>query len=152
MSQPVSPAPGRVGWACGRVLRATWVMATGTEEPGTWPRSGWRRSSTASTSTQPTASPRRRTPACGHEVGRGHGRRAGRSVVSVCNVWVGLQVSDLADRGEVLASDEAVMRSTFAVAYDSVLPTWKWFLARAVESRRRCSRPAGRGDSAPAQT
>jgi hypothetical protein len=27
----------------------------------------------------------------------------------------------------------AVMRSTFAVAYDSVLPTWKWFLALAVE-------------------
>ena len=28
-----------------------------------------------------------------------------------------------------LAGDKAVMASTFAVAYDSVLPAWQWFLA-----------------------
>lgn len=28
-----------------------------------------------------------------------------------------------------LAGDESLMRSTFTVAYDSILPAWQWFLA-----------------------
>ena len=48
----------------------------------------------------------------------------------VCDMWSPLY------RGQTLptvlkglAGDESLMRSTFAVAYDSVLPAWQWFLA-----------------------
>jgi hypothetical protein len=48
----------------------------------------------------------------------------------VCDVWAP------AYRGQTLptvlkglSGDEAVMNSTFTVAYDSVLPAWQWFLA-----------------------
>ena len=46
----------------------------------------------------------------------------------------------------------AVMRSTFAVAYDSALPTWKWFLALAVEVVPPMLRPPCRATRAAAQT
>ena len=48
----------------------------------------------------------------------------------VCDVWAPSYRSETfptVQKG--LAGDEAVMRSTFTVAYDSVLPAWQWFLA-----------------------
>jgi hypothetical protein len=48
----------------------------------------------------------------------------------VCNVWAPSYKSQtLLSVEKGLAGDEAVMRSTFTVAYDSVLPAWQWFLA-----------------------
>jgi Protein of unknown function (DUF3089) len=50
----------------------------------------------------------------------------------VCDVWSPLyraQTFPTVQKG--LAGDEAVMNSTFTVAYDSVLPAWQWFLAHA---------------------
>ena len=48
----------------------------------------------------------------------------------VCDVWAPSYRSQTwpsVEKG--LAGDEAIMRSTFTVAYDSVLPAWQWFLA-----------------------
>jgi hypothetical protein len=48
----------------------------------------------------------------------------------VCDVWSPLYRSQtLPTVEEGLAGDESLMRSTFTVAYDSVLPAWQWFLA-----------------------
>ena len=48
----------------------------------------------------------------------------------VCDVWVPLYRSQTwASVKKGLAGDDAVMHSTFTVAYDSVLPAWQWFLA-----------------------
>jgi hypothetical protein len=49
---------------------------------------------------------------------------------TVCDVWAPAyrsQTWSSVEKG--LAGDEALMRSTFTVAYDSVLPAWQWFLA-----------------------
>jgi hypothetical protein len=49
---------------------------------------------------------------------------------TVCDVWAPAYRSQTwtsVEKG--LAGDKAVMRSTFTVAYDSVLPAWQWFLA-----------------------
>jgi hypothetical protein len=48
----------------------------------------------------------------------------------VCDIWSPLyhaQTFPAVLKG--LAGDETLMRSTFTVAYDSVLPAWQWFLA-----------------------
>lgn len=48
----------------------------------------------------------------------------------VCDVWSPLYRSQtLPTVLKGLAGDENLMRSTFTVAYDSVLPAWQWFLA-----------------------
>jgi Protein of unknown function (DUF3089) len=50
----------------------------------------------------------------------------------VCDVWAPVyrsQTFSSVEKG--LAGDEAEMRSTFTVAYDSVLPAWRWFLAHS---------------------
>jgi len=48
----------------------------------------------------------------------------------VCDVWSPLYRSQTFPSVlKGLAGDENLMRSTFTVAYDSVLPAWRWFLA-----------------------
>jgi Protein of unknown function (DUF3089) len=48
----------------------------------------------------------------------------------VCDVWSPMYRSQtLPTVLKGLAGDENLMRSTFSVAYDSVLPAWQWFLA-----------------------
>jgi hypothetical protein len=48
----------------------------------------------------------------------------------ICDVWVPLYRSQTwTSVKKGLAGDDTLMRSTFSVAYDSVLPAWKWFLA-----------------------
>jgi hypothetical protein len=48
----------------------------------------------------------------------------------VCDVWSPLYRSQtLPTVLKGLAGDENLMRSTFTVAFDSVLPAWQWFLA-----------------------
>jgi hypothetical protein len=48
----------------------------------------------------------------------------------VCDMWSPLYRSQtLPTVLKGLAGDENLMRSTFTVAYDSVLPAWQWFLA-----------------------
>jgi hypothetical protein len=51
---------------------------------------------------------------------------------NVCDVWAPLyreQTFPTVMKG--LAGDESLMRSTAAVAYDSLLPTWQWFLTHS---------------------
>ena len=153
MSHPVSPAPGRVGWACGRVLRATWVMATGTEEPGTWPRSALASKfdcfyvhPTDSLAKTANTGLRSRSWTWSRQ-----SSRPLRCLRSVTSGWA-YRSQTWPTVEKFLAGDEAVMRSTSAVAYDSVLPAWKWFLARGV-GVAPLMLPAGRaGRLAPAQT
>jgi hypothetical protein len=48
----------------------------------------------------------------------------------VCDVWAATyrsQTLPTVEKG--LAGDESLMRSSFTVAYDSLLPAWQWFLA-----------------------
>jgi hypothetical protein len=48
----------------------------------------------------------------------------------VCDVWAPSYRSQTwPSVRKGLAGDQAVMASTFTVAYDSVLPAWQWFLA-----------------------
>ena len=48
----------------------------------------------------------------------------------VCDVWApSYRSQTLTTVEKWLAGDEALLRSTFTVAYDSVLPAWQWFLA-----------------------
>jgi Protein of unknown function (DUF3089) len=48
----------------------------------------------------------------------------------VCDVWSPrYHAQTLPSVLKGLAGDESLMRSTFTVAYDSVLPAWQWFLA-----------------------
>lgn len=48
----------------------------------------------------------------------------------VCDVWApSYRSQTLPTVEKVLAGDAALQRSTFSVAYDSVLPAWQWFLA-----------------------
>jgi Protein of unknown function (DUF3089) len=48
----------------------------------------------------------------------------------VCDVWSTLyRAQTLPTVLKGLAGDQTLMRSTFTVAYDSVLPAWRWFLA-----------------------
>jgi hypothetical protein len=54
-------------------------------------------------------------------------------LATVCAVWAPAYRSQTwtsVEKG--LAGDEAVMRATFTVAYDSVLPAWLWFILRSV--------------------
>jgi hypothetical protein len=48
----------------------------------------------------------------------------------VCQVWApSYRSQTLPTVAKGLAGDDALLRSTFAVAYASVLPAWQWFLA-----------------------
>ena len=50
----------------------------------------------------------------------------------VCDVWAPSYRSQTwPSVRKGFGGDEAVMRSTFTVAYDSVLPAWRWFLAHS---------------------
>jgi hypothetical protein len=50
----------------------------------------------------------------------------------VCDVWApAYRAQTWTSVKKGLAGDEEVMRSTFTVAYNSVLPAWQWFLAHS---------------------
>jgi hypothetical protein len=52
----------------------------------------------------------------------------------VCDVWAPLYRSQsFATVEKGLAGDEPLMRSTFRIAYDSMLPAWQWFLGHSDE-------------------
>lgn len=54
----------------------------------------------------------------------------GAPLSQVCDVWAPAYRSQTWSTVEKFpAGDKAVMRPTFTVAYDSVLPAWQWFLA-----------------------
>src|SRR5580704_17180247 len=124
--------PGQAASPCADNLAATTVTAGGTLQPATWPRSaaaskfdcfyvhgsdgltGIGNTSLAVTKVDISVAIEQAAP-----------------LSQVCQVWAPSyrsQTLPTVEKG--LTCDEALLRSTSAVAYDSVLPAWQWFLAR----------------------
>ncbi|MGA2806346.1 MAG: DUF3089 domain-containing protein [Acidimicrobiales bacterium] len=125
--------PGQVPDPCAYGLAATAVMANGTLKPATRPRSAVA-SKFDCFYVYPTAS-LAETGNTGLAVTPLETYIAEEQAApfsQVCDVWAPLyrsQTGSSVEKG--LAGDEALMRSTFTVAYDSVLPSWQWFLAHS---------------------
>ena len=123
--------PGQAADPCARNLAATTVTAGGTLKPATWPHSAVASkfacfyvhptdslAKTANTGLAPT----------GLDIYVAGEQAAPLS--QVCDVWAPSYRSQTwSTVAKFLAGDTAVLRPTFTVAYDSVLPAWQWFLA-----------------------
>jgi Protein of unknown function (DUF3089) len=123
--------PGQAPDPCAYGLAATAVTAGGTTRPATWPHSAVA-SKFDCFYVYPTRS-LAQTGNTGLAVGQGLTYAAieqAAPLSRVCDVWVPLYRSQTFPSVlKGLAGDEKVMRSTFTIAYDSVLPAWQWFLA-----------------------
>ncbi len=123
--------PGQAADPWAADLPATTVTAGGTLKPATWPHSAMA-SKFDCFYVHPTDS-LAQTANAGLAVAKVDIYVANEQAVplsQVCDVWAPSYRSQTwpsVQKG--LAGDEAVMRSTFTVAYDSVLPAWQWFLA-----------------------
>ncbi len=123
--------PGQAIDPCNYNLGATAVTADGSLEPATWPRSA-----TASKFdcfyVYPTVSLAKtaNTTLAATKADLVVAVEQAAPLSQLCNVWAPTytaQTWSSVEKG--LDGDEAVMRSTFTVAYNSVLPAWQWFLA-----------------------
>jgi hypothetical protein len=125
--------PGQAADPCASNLAATAVTAGGTLQPATWPQSALA-SKFDCFYVHPTDS-LADTTNTGLAVTRLDIYVADEQAAplsQVCDVWAPSYRSQTwpsVQKG--LAGDEAVMASTFTVAYDSVLPAWQWFLAHS---------------------
>jgi hypothetical protein len=125
--------PGQAADPCASDLAATAVTAGGTLQPATWPRSALA-SKFDCFYVHPTES-LTDTANAGLAVTKLDIYVADEQAAplsQVCDVWAPSYRSQTwpsVQKG--LAGDEAVMTSTFTVAYDSVLPAWQWFLAHS---------------------
>lgn len=123
--------PGQAGDPCASSLTVTAVTAAGTREPATWPRSALAPKFDCFY-VHPTDS-LAKTANTGLAVTKLDMITAVEQAAplsTVCDVWAPAYRSQTwtsVEKG--LAGDKSVMASTFAVAYDSVLSTWQWFLA-----------------------
>ena len=123
--------PGQASDPCASDLAATMVTSGGTLKPTTWPHSAMA-SKFDCFYVHPTDS-LAQTANTGLAVTKLDIFVAGEQAAplsQVCEVWAPSYRSQTwpsVQKG--LAGDEAVMRSTFTVAYDSVLPAWQWFVA-----------------------
>ena len=123
--------PGQAENPCAYSLAATTVTAAGTTEPASWPHSTaapkfdcFYVHPTDSLATTGNTSVALTKPEAVVAV------EQAAPLSTVCQVWAPSYASQTwpsVQKG--LAGDEAVMRSTFTVAYDSVLSSWQWFLA-----------------------
>ncbi|HTW10808.1 MAG TPA: DUF3089 domain-containing protein [Acidimicrobiales bacterium] len=109
----------------------TAISAAGTLKPATWPRSAlapkfdcfyvYPTESLAGTGNTALAVTKVETVTAYEQAA---------PLSNVCDVWAPAYRSQTFPSVlKGLAGDEAVMRSTFTVAYNSVLPAWQWFLA-----------------------
>jgi Protein of unknown function (DUF3089) len=125
--------PGQAADPCAGSLAATAVTASGALQPATWPRSALASKfdcfyvhptdSLADTANTGLAA----TPL---DIYVAHEQAAPLS--QVCDVWAPSYRSQTwTSVKKGLAGDQAVMSSTFAVAYDSFLGAWQWFLAHS---------------------
>jgi hypothetical protein len=123
--------PGQAASPCASNLTATAVTAGGTLQPATWPRSA-------------AAS----KFACFYVHGSDGLTGIGNTSLAVTKVDISVAIEQAAPFSQVcqvwapsyrsvtlptvekgLTGDEALLRSTSTVAYDSMLPAWQWFLA-----------------------
>ncbi|HUB70425.1 MAG TPA: DUF3089 domain-containing protein, partial [Acidimicrobiales bacterium] len=123
--------PGQAPDPCTQTLAVTAVTAAGTLQAATWPRSA-----TASKFDCFYVYPTESLAATGNtalkvtKVEAVTAYEQAAPLSRVCDVWAPAYRSQTFPSVlKGLAGDEAVMRSTFTVAYDSVLPAWLWFLA-----------------------
>ncbi len=125
------PGQAEAADPCAYNLAATAVTATGAVQPTTWPRSTTASNfdcfyvhptdSLASAANTSTALTRLEAVVAVEQAA---------PLSQVCNVWAPSYESQTWSSVEKgLAGNQAVMRSTFAVAYNSVLVAWNWFLA-----------------------
>jgi hypothetical protein len=134
-SSPAAPAwlcrPGQAADPCAHNLAATTVTAGGTLKPATWPHSAMApkfacfyvhpTDSLAKTANTGLAPTKLDIYVAGEQAA---------PLSQVCDVWAPSYRSQTWTTVEkFLTGDKAVMRPTFTVAYDSVLPAWQWFLA-----------------------
>jgi Protein of unknown function (DUF3089) len=123
--------PGQAGNPCASDLAATTVTAGGTLQPASWPHSATASkfacfyvhgsdglTGTGNTSLAVTT------------VDISVAEEQGAPFSQVCQVWApSYRSATLPAVAKGIAGDQALLRSTSAVAYDSVLPAWQWFLA-----------------------
>jgi hypothetical protein len=123
--------PGQQADPCTSSLAASAVTAGGAVTPATWPHSAaaarfacfyvYPTVSLATTANTGLAVTQLETYIANEQTA---------PLSQVCQVWAPLyrsQTFPTVLKG--LAGDHSLMRSTFTVAYDSVLPAWQWFLA-----------------------
>ena len=137
-SSPSTPAgpvwlcqPGQAADPCASGLTATTVTAGGTLKPATWPHSAIA-SKFACFYVHPTDSlaASANTGLAPTKLDIYVANEQAAPLSQVCDVWAPSYRSQTWTTVEkFLAGDQAIMRSTFTVAYDSVLPAWQWFLA-----------------------
>jgi len=136
-STPAGPVwlcqPGQAADPCASSLAAMTVTAGGTLKPATWPHSAMA-SKFDCFYVHPTDSLAQtaNTGLAATKVDIYVANEQAAPLSQVCDVWAPSYRSQTwpsVEKG--LAGDEAVMGSTFAVAYDSVLPAWQWFLAHS---------------------
>ena len=123
--------PGQAADPCASDLAATTVTAGGTLTSASWPHSAMA-SKFDCFYVHPTDSLAQTTNTglAATKVDIYVADEQAAPLSQVCDVWAPSYRSQTwpsVQKG--LAGDEAVMRSTFTVAYDSVLPAWQWFLA-----------------------
>jgi hypothetical protein len=125
--------PGQAGDPCASSLATTAVTAAGSLRPARWPRSALA-SKFDCFYVHPTDS-LAKTANTGLAVTKSDLVTAieqAAPLSSVCDVWAPSYRSQTwASVRKGLAGNEAVMSSTFDVAYNSVLPAWDWFLAHS---------------------
>jgi Protein of unknown function (DUF3089) len=123
--------PGQAADPCTSGLAATTVTAAGTLAPASWPHSVLA-SKFACFYVHPTDSlaDTANTPLAPSKLDIYVADEQGAPLSQVCDVWAPSYRSQTWTTVEkFLAGDQAVLGPTFAVAYDSVLPAWQWFLA-----------------------
>jgi hypothetical protein len=123
--------PGQAANPCASDLAVTTVTADGTLQPATWPHSA-------------TASKFDCFYVHGSDGLTGTGNTSlavtkvdlevaviqAAPLAQVCQVWApSYRSQTLPTVKKGLSGDEALLRSTFTVAYNSILPAWQWFLA-----------------------
>jgi hypothetical protein len=125
--------PGQAADPCASDLAATAVTAGGTLQPATWPQSALA-SKFDCFYVHPTESlaDTANTGLAVTKLDIYVAAEQAAPLSQVCDVWAPSyrsQTWPTVRKG--LAGDQAVMASTFTVAYDSVLPAWQWFLAHS---------------------
>jgi len=123
--------PGLAGDPCVSDLKATTVTASGTLKPAAWPHSAMASKfdcfyvhgteSFAKSANTSLAVTKTDIFVAGEQAA---------PLSQVCQVWAPAYRSETWSTGlKLLAGDRAFAASAFAVAYDSMLPAWHWFLA-----------------------
>ncbi len=123
--------PGQAADPCTASLAATAVTADGTLRPATWPSSALA-SKFACFYVHPTDSLAQAANAglTPTKLDLYVAREQAAPLSQACEVWAPSYRSQTWPTVEkFLAGDAAVLRPTFAVAYNSLLPAWEWFLA-----------------------